>query len=634
MMKFLIGLVLATASLLSQAATYYVCNLDGDDARTSAQMQSSATPAATWAGLLAKITRAGGDVFRFCRGGTFSSTGSVGLASFTGTTSRCTPAAPCTWESYTSSAAPMASSTVTISNASPAVVTWNAHGLANGDQVTFSTTGSLPAGIQPGITYYVMNAATNTFQVSRAGPTGANRWAASTTTAGSGTHTATKDTRPVIAKTTSGSVISGDDGNTLQDGGYIFRNIKVECNSVANWGFFLTKNLDNLFMDNIEIANCTNNGVFSQNHLGGTAPYWNNTNIRLTNSYLHHNSGSAWLGGGERIVIENNVSHNNGSSILDHEWYFSSIIDSVFRGNVLFDTVDLSTGDCGGSVVVVHGFVERFLIEGNLIWSTQSSSPQCYGIEVDQGYNPNSGGGAAESVEGFRDVVVRGNQIINVGYSGIAIQSVTRFIAEDNVIVWTNDLGKGVYCVGFGNTPNTGDETNQAITIRNNSCYMNSSSAVASNQKGIYLPNVGTNHVVTNNLILFGPNSPTNSACYALNSMPLASFTAFDNNLCWSAATATVVYSDTAGATWAGRTSGFDTNGVNADPLLSATPASGNGYSMAVQAGSPAVNAGHTTHKSRLSFGNKVPVGGRDIGAYDFGATVVAPYSPAATRAQ
>lgn len=56
-------------------------------------------------------------------------------------------------------------STVTITVASPAVVTWTAHGFANDWPVKFSTTGALPTGLVAGTTYYVRSAATDTFQL-------------------------------------------------------------------------------------------------------------------------------------------------------------------------------------------------------------------------------------------------------------------------------------------------------------------------------------------------------------------------------------------------------------------------------------------------------------------------------------
>lgn len=77
-------------------------------------------------------------------------------------------------------------SEVTISSASPGVVTWNAHGLSNGDPIVFSTTGALPAPLVAGTLYYVVSSTTNSFSVAAtAGGTAIN-----TTAAGSGVHTA------------------------------------------------------------------------------------------------------------------------------------------------------------------------------------------------------------------------------------------------------------------------------------------------------------------------------------------------------------------------------------------------------------------------------------------------------------
>lgn len=84
--------------------------------------------------------------------------------------------------------------TATISNASPAVVTRAAHGLAIGDRVIFTTTGATPAPLHPDSTsdgtkqyYYIISAGfgAGAFQISltRGGA------AINTTTAGSGTHT-------------------------------------------------------------------------------------------------------------------------------------------------------------------------------------------------------------------------------------------------------------------------------------------------------------------------------------------------------------------------------------------------------------------------------------------------------------
>lgn len=79
-------------------------------------------------------------------------------------------------------------STVTMTIASPGVVTWNTHGLAAGDAIKFSTTGALPTGVTAGTTYYVIatGLTANSFQFSAT----VGGSAVATTGTQSGTHTA------------------------------------------------------------------------------------------------------------------------------------------------------------------------------------------------------------------------------------------------------------------------------------------------------------------------------------------------------------------------------------------------------------------------------------------------------------
>lgn len=57
------------------------------------------------------------------------------------------------------------STTITVTIATPGVVSWTAHGLENGDPVVFTTTGALPTGLTASTTYYVVSKATDTFQI-------------------------------------------------------------------------------------------------------------------------------------------------------------------------------------------------------------------------------------------------------------------------------------------------------------------------------------------------------------------------------------------------------------------------------------------------------------------------------------
>jgi hypothetical protein len=91
-------------------------------------------------------------------------------------------------DTETPAATPDATSTVTISLASPGVITWTGHTLQAGDIVRLTTSGQLPAGLTAGVPYYVVSPATNTFSVAQT--QGGSPIA--TTGSQSGTHTATK----------------------------------------------------------------------------------------------------------------------------------------------------------------------------------------------------------------------------------------------------------------------------------------------------------------------------------------------------------------------------------------------------------------------------------------------------------
>jgi microcystin-dependent protein len=87
------------------------------------------------------------------------------------------------------------SSTVTISIATPAVITWNNHGLSSGDTIYFTTSGSLPTGLTSITTPYYVSASglsTNTFQVNSAIDVSGVMTSSLVNTSGtqSGTHTA------------------------------------------------------------------------------------------------------------------------------------------------------------------------------------------------------------------------------------------------------------------------------------------------------------------------------------------------------------------------------------------------------------------------------------------------------------
>lgn len=80
---------------------------------------------------------------------------------------------------------PGTSQVITLTIASPCVVSWTNHGLPNGTEVLFETTGALPTGITAGTIYYVVSAGTNDFRIAAT----AGGAAISTSGSQSGVHT-------------------------------------------------------------------------------------------------------------------------------------------------------------------------------------------------------------------------------------------------------------------------------------------------------------------------------------------------------------------------------------------------------------------------------------------------------------
>jgi hypothetical protein len=87
-------------------------------------------------------------------------------------------------------------STVTITIANPAIITWTGHNLEEGEPVIFTTTGSLPSAIMAGTIYYVSRSPTaNTFAIATTvANASAGTQVSTATESQSGTHTGTNHT--------------------------------------------------------------------------------------------------------------------------------------------------------------------------------------------------------------------------------------------------------------------------------------------------------------------------------------------------------------------------------------------------------------------------------------------------------
>lgn len=115
---------------------------------------------------------------------------------------------------------------VTISVASPGVITWPLHRLVADTPIQFSTTGELPTGLDPDTTYYVLAAGLtpNTFRVSDT----VGGSAINTTVGQSGTHTATRTT-----PTYQIAIVSDEASFCIEDDAISLIDLPEQANSVT-----------------------------------------------------------------------------------------------------------------------------------------------------------------------------------------------------------------------------------------------------------------------------------------------------------------------------------------------------------------------------------------------------------------
>lgn len=418
--------------------------------------------------------------------------------------------------------------------------------------------------------------------------------------------------KPVLAETR-----SGQDALTITAAGVTLRDISVQGGDTGRTG--VTSSGNTLRMERVAIAGFDATGYTC------TA----GTGVQINQSEISRNATGV-LSGCSDITLDRNKLDNNGSaacvespgSCADNHAVvlngpFVTGRGVVVRNNTITRTANLSGGACASPVLVARGRIKGLVIEGNEITETAPTAA-CWGVSLEDGFGSGSG------VEGFPGAVIRGNRIVNVGGIGIGVSSCQSCNVENNIIVRSSELGGTPAGLDFtaisapGKATGSGDLVNTNIWARNNSVYLHAGTAAST---AIAINTAGTGHGLSGNLIhLAGSNASTK--CFDTTALTQANFTEVDRNLChrtggtarWSQ-----VYADRAAAI-ADTTPDWDGNGSSADPMMIAPPTTATRWSMAVNAGSPAINTGSDSVGTRLAYAGHPKVGVRDIGAEEYEA--------------
>lgn len=393
------------------------------------------------------------------------------------------------------------SSTVTISIASPAVVTWSAHGLSNGKPVTFSTTGSLPTGLTAGVQYYIVNAATNTFQVSATyGGTAIN-----TSGTQSGVQTATSNTYPVA--TGEFLRIRSIVGTTVN-----FTTPIVSCGPNG----YTTANLAKItkvdFAENINISGLTIQGsnTAGAGERGLVLQYVNGFNVEnctFNNQDIYQFEIS--------MSIIGNVTNNKFWGV-----YYDGTTGTIFYGITVNDSSQYI--NIGDNIFqrVRHGVVTVSKTWYQGAWG----QPLYINIHHNQMFDAEAGGAGRSwgfEQHGFGQYISFNNNMVNGGYGGVNIDAGYNVEIFDNV---------------FTNIQNVGVEIGQSALKVGNLFISGNQISVETNESAVVTSGIRLDSVVTSavditisNNFITGVDGPSSSGIL-LNTVPTSRGVVVKNN--------------------------------------------------------------------------------------------------------
>lgn len=424
------------------------------------------------------------------------------------------------------------------------------------------------------------------------------------------------------------SIVSG----STQRGGIVVQNLEFKGNNTApaQGGGVVRGKVSNVLWSGNTISNMSYTGLYCQSN-GTFNPTSYINYVSNTISSIGQFAMAGFNGCDHQYIAYNtcdfcaNAAVTAGTGALYHPVYVSGCDwtptdtcqskGTVIRGNTFTNSctnrTDINSTFSACAVIVGHDRIDGWIIENNsIITATGKSDPRNWCIQYEPGNGPTP-------VEYEKRIIIRGNRCVNPGNTGILIGSAANAVIETNDIVQLN-VFDNYYAISQVVSNSAGGITNSTNTIQANSIFIEGATDTTA---GIRFNGGGTGHVVINNLIRYGATGPGSFGyCYETD-IASSGFATWDYNLCYNAVRWSVTYANK--AAWTSARSPQETNSLSSDPLLVATPASGNNYSMQIQSGSPAKNAASTgcatvTSACRLSIDGYVRTTS-DIGAWEQG---------------
>jgi hypothetical protein len=427
--------------------------------------------------------------------------------------------------------------------------------------------------------------------------------------------------RPLLVRSGTGHAFALEDGGDAEhEEGYVLSNLRLvcaTCGSEDGWAFFLYNDIDDVVIENVLMDGFSIGVHQAGSNACSDDPLCDGKNARLTvrGCTIINSISQGFLGSGDGTVIEGNYFENNGTrEIFDHNLYYSGSQEgetgSRIVGNELYRSAVNADGQCAAVSLVVHGTHTDLLIEGNLVREDPGlAGAGCWGIAVDGGY---------DEPESFTGVVIRGNEVRNVGNTAIGVSSCVSCLIENNVVV-SEQEGFGTIGIAVPDRDRgEGDAETTNADVRNNSIYMSGGGGT-----GISVGTEGAGHMIVSNAILYAGTDP-GWQCLSAGLAP-SSYEAIDYNICFfPSAGSGAEWEQGSGASpdplgaWQAA-SGFDGSSRLADPGF--TSPGGPDFNLrASSADAAMVDAGHPTLSSAVDFDGNARDSSPDVGAFEHGA--------------
>lgn len=424
------------------------------------------------------------------------------------------------------------------------------------------------------------------------------------------------EARPRLAQSSGNGLSFTNGGNALHDGGYLVRDLELECSGCAtgSFGVYFFNDVDDVRLERIRV-----HGFGIGVHLSGSNPCAvdpacnaRNERIEMVESELSGNLDQGWLGACDDMLVADSRLIGNGTGTqFEHNLYLNEDNGPTQRirilRNELYRSATMSSGSCQGGSFVAHGEHTDLTIEGNLVHEdVGAADPACWGI----GINP-----AYPQAERFLRVIVRGNTIRNMGLASIGLTACGDCVVENNVIVM------GQAAAGYAIAAPTGsraadDLPLDHLIVRNNSIY-----TLAPGSSGIRVGTEGTQHVVASNAIESVAASGSWS-CLSLGLAPSA-YATVDGNVCGFVAGAGREWEEGSGSLAAWRVaSGLDGASIDAAPGFAA-PAAPDYDLRAGSVAAAMVGAGDPVASAPTGFDGLPRDADPDAGAYELGVGAV-----------